>query len=111
MARGYNFVAGSELVTIYPRLAADIDIDIYSYAYEIMQAGEPVYLEPSGLAKKHLIESKFDYQAFCDDWFYHKNLLSIQKIAKSHLGVTDLEQQPDLRDALMEALEAGKKIR
>ncbi|MCW8932238.1 MAG: hypothetical protein OQL19_18640 [Gammaproteobacteria bacterium] len=110
MKRWNGAMIGNELESIYPHLAASINIDTYSYAYEVMQASEPEFSEPTGLAEKHLKETHFNFQTFYDDWLYHKNLLIIQEIAESRLGITELDQQPKLRDALFEALEAGRKV-
>jgi len=98
----------SVLMPIYPLLAASINIDTYSYAYEMMQAGNVSYSEPTGLAINHLKGENFDYQSFRKEWQYNKNLSLVQSIADKYLSVTDLEQQPRLRDALLEAFEAGR---
>lgn len=94
--------------SIYPLLAASINIDTYSYAYEIMQAGTAVYSEPTGLAVNHLDEGKFDFHAFYKQWNHNKDLSLVQAIAEKYLSVPDLEQQPQLRDALLEAYSIGK---
>jgi len=97
------------LAPIYPLLAASINIDTYSYAYEIMQAGDAVYSDATGIAINHLQDGKFDYQSFRQEWLNNEHLGVVQAIADKHLSDTDLEQQPQFRDALLEAFEAGRK--
>ena len=109
MRRYHEMIPGQELESVYPLLAASIDIDVYSYEYEIMQAGTGVYSKPTGLAEKHLNNTSFDYQRFYKDWLTHKDLTMVQKIAQTRMGVEDLQQQPALRDALLEALALGRK--
>ncbi len=94
---------------IYPLLAASIQIDTYSYAYEIMQAGSAHYSKPTGMAGEFLIEGQFDFQAFGQQWLDNKNVLIVQQIAQKYLSVSDLDTQPALKGALLEALALGKK--
>ncbi|MCU7938449.1 MAG: hypothetical protein KZQ64_05305 [gamma proteobacterium symbiont of Bathyaustriella thionipta] len=96
------------LASIYPFLAASINIDTYSYAYEIMQAGDAVYSDPTGIAANHLQDGKFDYQSFRQEWFYNKTLNTVQAIADKYFPEIDLKQQPQLKEALIEAFETGK---
>ncbi len=109
MKNYHETVQGHELDNIYPLLASSIDLDTYSYAYEIMQASDAVYSDASELAQKHLQDGRFNYSSFYVDWIHHENLTIVARIAQSHLGIDDIQQQPGLRDALLEALEAGKK--
>ena len=95
---------------IYPLLAASADIDTYSYAYEIMQAADAVYSEPTGMATKYLIEGQFDYQAFRKEWLENENMTIVQNIADKHRLEIDFHEQSELRDALLEAFFEGKKF-
>ncbi len=94
---------------IYPLLAASIDLDTYSYAYESMLASHVVYSQPTGIAVNHLSEEQFNYVTFHQEWLTKKVFNIIEKIAKTHLSVVNLEQQPHLKSALLEAFYAGKK--
>lgn len=110
MKNYHDTVQGRELESLYPLLAASIDLDTYSYAYEILQASDALYSDASELAQKHLQDGDFNYQSFYSDWTHHKHLDIIASIAQTHLDIDDLQQQPALRDALLEALEAGKTL-
>jgi hypothetical protein len=94
---------------IYPLLASSIHIDTYSYAYEIMQAGSAHYSEPTGMTGEFLTEGQFDFQAFRQQWLDNKNVLIVQQIAQKYLSVSDLDAQPALKGALLEALAFGQR--
>ena len=70
-----------------------------------MEASDISYSEATGLAAEHLKNGVFDFHAFQKDWRHQKNLIIVQEIAQEHMGITDLEQQPQLRDALLDALQ------
>ena len=90
---------------VYNMIAKNGEIDGYSYAYEVMLASEVVFSEPTGLAGECLQGNKFDFECFQQRWLYQQKLETVQDIALRHLKVEDIEQQPKLRDALLEALE------
>ncbi len=96
--------------SLLPLLAASIDIDTYSYAYEIMQAAEAVYSEPAGIAGNHLTEGKFNYLSFRKEWLENENLTIVQTIADKHRLDIDFQEQSELRDALLDAFFEGKKF-
>ncbi len=112
MHKNYLSTIGQESnisVSIYPLLAASINLDTYSYAYEVMLASHAVYSEPTGIAVKHLTQGQFNYQSFYKEWLDEKMLTIVQEIADKHLSVADLAQQPQLKEALFEAFLAGEK--
>ena len=90
---------------VYNMIAKNGEIDGYSYAYEVMLASEVVFSEPTGLASECLQGEQFDFECFQQQWLYQQKLKIVQDIALRHLNVEDIEQQPQLRDALLEALE------
>ncbi len=93
-------------MSIYNMIAKNGDIDSYSYVYEVMLASDVSFSEACGLAAEHLSEGRFDFQGFEKDWKYQKKITIIQAIAQRHMHIEDIEQQPQLRDALMEALDS-----
>ena len=90
---------------VYNMIARSGDIDGYSYAYEVMLASDVIFSEPTGLAGECLQGNTFDFECFQQRWLYQQKLQIVQDIALRHLKVEDIEQQPELRDALLEALE------
>jgi len=100
----------SILAPFLPLIAASIDIDTYSYAYEMMQAGEAVYSEPTDIAGNHLTEGKFNYQSFREEWLKNENIAIVQNIADKHQLNIDFQEQSELRDALLDVFFEGKKF-
>ena len=96
------------LASIYPLMAASINLDTYSYAYEIMLASSAVYSQATGIAKKHLREGQFDYLSFYKEWQEQNVINVIEDIADKYHLLTELEQQPQLKNALLDAFYAGK---
>ena len=50
-----------------------------------------------------------DIEGFQNAWIAGKELKLIQAIASDILNVEDIEQQPDLKQALLQAYQGGKK--
>lgn len=82
-------------------------IDPYSYQYEVLESCELEFSEPSGIASAFLHEGRFDARGFQQQWFEQQQLRALQEIARRHLKVEDLEQQPQLKAALLEAYRLG----
>ena len=99
-----------QLPALYSSLAREINLDLYSYEYETMQAETILFSNATGLAAEHLNERLFDFDAFKITWSETQLLEKLQTIAQNHLAIEDLEQQPDLKKALIEAFHLGKKI-
>ncbi len=83
-------------------------IDTYSYLYEVMEVHPPVFDNPTGLAVDYLEGGVFDFQSFATRWQEEKELGALQEIARRHLGEQDLDQQPGLKAALLEAYRLGR---
>jgi hypothetical protein len=56
-----------------------------------------------------MTEGQFDFQAFRQQWLDNKNVLIVQQIAQKYLSVSDLDAQPALKGALLEALAFGQR--
>ena len=105
-----HMLTTGQLPNLYPLLAKAANLDLYSYEYEIMQAETILFINATGLAAEHLNEGVFDFEAFKTTWSETQLLEKLQTIAQNHLAIEDLEQQPDLKKALIEAFHLGKKI-
>ncbi len=97
------------LSSLHHLLATKMGIDKYSYQFEMMQAEEICFSEGQGIAAQHLQDGHFDINGFENAWRENKMLDQLQKIADRLLGVDDLEQQPALKNALLEAYQAGRE--
>lgn len=102
------------LPPLHSVLAKANGIDTYSYLYEVMEMSEIYFENPQGIAVGCVTDGRFDQKAFELKWRESLVLTSLQSIAERELGVQDLEQQPDLKRALLQAYtlgaEAGESV-
>lgn len=97
-----------ELPDFYQWLGKAGRIDPYSYQYEVLESCELEFADATGMAAEFLQDGNFDVQGFQQYWFEQRRLGLLQDIARRHMAVEDLEQQPELKAALLEAYEAGQ---
>ena len=97
------------LPDLYPLLARAIDLGLYSYEYEMMQAEEILYNNAKGLIAEHVNEGSFNFASFEAEWVEAQMLDKLQDIAQQHLSIDDLQQHGDLKNALLEAYRLGEK--
>jgi len=89
-------------------LAHDHRIDTISYLYEVMLETDIEFSNPQGLAADFLHEGYFDMEQFTLYLQAHQIGVLLQPIAKSELNIDDLEQHPDIKNALVKAYRLGK---
>lgn len=97
-----------ELPSLHVLLANSHGIDTYSYLYEVMQEADIEISDPQGFARHYLTGNDFDLCAFASDWQKNKALLLVQPIALRELEITDLDQHPALKRALIAAYNIGR---
>lgn len=97
------------LESLYPRLAKNNAIDLYSYEYEIMLVEELTFSDAVGLAADYLVEGKFDLAAF-EQALRDENIVdALSKIASDNFSIDDLSTEPDLKSALLAAYKLGQQ--
>jgi len=101
--------ATGQLPDLYPLLARAIDLGLYSYEYEMMQAEEILYNNAKGLIAEHVNDGTLDFDSFEAQWVEAQMLDKLQDIAQRNLSVDDIHQQPELKNALLEAYRLGEK--
>ncbi|MDT8283153.1 MAG: hypothetical protein RQ982_10165 [Gammaproteobacteria bacterium] len=101
--------ASGQLPNLYPLLAQTLNLDIYSYEYEMMLAEDILFRDAKGLVAEHVNDGLFDREAFASAWSESFIMKQLQQIAKKNLSMEDLQQQPELKNALLEAYNLGKK--
>jgi hypothetical protein len=101
--------SGSGFESLYPQLARSNNIDHYSYEYEVMLTEKLIFSNATGLASEYLEDGNFDYPSFVKALNDESITLLISKIAKKHLKIEDLSNDPKLKTALMDAFNAGQK--
>jgi hypothetical protein len=94
---------------IYPLLAKSNNIDLYSYEYEMLQGETLVFSNAQGLAKDFLDDGSFDIDAFEQALQDEQIIKVISTIAETILSIDDLDAQPVLKTALIEAYKLGQQ--
>ena len=102
--------ATGQLPDLYPLLARAIDLGLYSYEYEMMQAEEISYDNAKGLIAEHVSGGSLDINAFKTAWSDNLVIEKLQTIAQQNLSIEDLQQNPELKNALLEAYRLGGKL-
>ena len=94
---------------LYENLAKANHIDVYSYQHDVLMMGEIEFESAEGLAAEFLHDGKFDTEAFEERWHAVKLQRITEKIAAKHMGVDDIDAVAGLKEALLEAIDTGKK--
>ncbi|MFH2139248.1 MAG: hypothetical protein ABII63_00470 [Pseudomonadota bacterium] len=95
------------LESMHHVLAVEHGIDTYSYLFEVMQVTEIQYDNPQGRAVEYLQDGEFNFEAYAEENTTDALLAPLQAIALREMGVEDLEQQPNLKQALLRAYRLG----
>ncbi len=88
-------------------LAQANGIDPYSYAFEVLPHGDFIWSGAEGLAQECLDGGRFDAGCFERRWRQRERFRQLSGIAWNRLGVRDLEAEPALHEALLDAWRLG----
>jgi len=99
--------AAGKLPALFPLLARAANLDPYSYEYEMMQAEIIHYSHAQGLVEKFVFDNVLDIPAFEQAWQENRVIETMQQIAKQYLDIDDLNQQADIKKALLAAYHCG----
>lgn len=100
----------SRALSIHQILARDHNIDTISYLYEVMLEADIEFSNAQGAAADFLLDGYFDERAYAEFIQDHQIVRSLQGIAKHALDIDDLDTQPALKSALLQAYKLGKEI-
>lgn len=95
------------LESMHHALAVEHGIDTYSYLFEVMQVADIHYSNPQGCAADYLCDGEFDFKAYAEENATDALLAPLQAIALREMGVDNLAQQPQLKQALLRAYRLG----
>ncbi len=96
------------LPPLHETLAAENNIDSYSYQYEMLLAEDINFSHAEGDAATFLNDGQFNQTAFENFWF-EKNILNhLQRIIYTELNIDDIDQHPKLKQAMLAAFEYGR---
>jgi len=101
--------SSGKLPNFHPLIANKNNFDLYSYEYEIMQSVEIIFSEPTGLISQFIINGQLNTDAFISTWQENQRLEKLLNITKEYMNITDLEQHPDLKKAMLAAYQLGKQ--
>jgi len=102
--------ASGELPDLYPILAKAMALGAYSYEYEMMLAETIMFSDAKGLVADFVSDGILDLAAFNDAWSESIVIEKLQDIAKQYLSIDDINQETDLKNALIAAYRLGEKV-
>lgn len=102
-------VADGNFPDLHPLIAKENNHDLYSYEYEMMQAAEIKFSDAQGLVADFITDGDLDLQAFQAAFSENRIINQLHDVAKEHMQIEDLEQQPELTQALLSAYRLGKQ--
>jgi len=100
-----------DLNGLHDMLAASIGLDCYRHEYDVMLMHEITFSEPSGPVSDFVMDGQLNFDGFVETWQKQKALCALDPIARKHLGIVDLDQHPDIRNALLESYRLGQMTR
>ncbi|MBI5329592.1 MAG: hypothetical protein HZB71_03160 [Betaproteobacteria bacterium] len=89
-------------------LAQAAAIDPYSYLYEVVESHDIEFSAATGVAAQCCELGQFDWRRYVRLQREEGELVALRAIAARTLGVSDLDQHPDLKAAMLAAYRAGK---
>lgn len=98
----------NKLPPLHETLAAENNIDSYSYHYEILLSEEIEFSNAEGDAIPFFNEGYFDQNAYEQFWFQKNILTKLDKIIQTELDIDDIEQHPKLKQAMLAAFQYGR---
>ncbi|NOR51064.1 MAG: hypothetical protein GQ470_00450 [Gammaproteobacteria bacterium] len=105
-----EFISGEKVLTsIYTMVAVQNQVGAYSYEHEVLLSSDIIFSQPEGIAEQFFDDGNFDMEGFRQAYHQQRILHDIGLIAREHLDVDDLEQNPDLKQALLEAYRCGSE--
>ena len=97
-----------QLPALYPLLARAINLDLYSYEYEMMQAETISFSQAKGLVADYVTNGVLDLKTFEAAWSENSVIEKLQAIAKQNLSIENLQQHSELKKTLLKAYQLGK---
>ncbi len=96
-----------DLASLHHALAVENGIDTYSYLFEVLQQEEIFFSHPQGDAARYLHDGQFDFATYVSDHQSDELFAPLQAIAAREMGIADLADHPQLKQALLCAYQLG----
>ena len=100
----------SNFDAIHSLVARENNIDSYSYEYEVLESSPLIFSEPTGIARDFLNDNVFDLAGFIEKQKTTEIDSLLQKIAADTIGDHALQDNPQLKEALWKAYQAGQAV-
>ena len=88
-------------------IATKNQIDTYSYLYEVMESSPIIFSNPQGVAVDYLQDNSFDFPRYAQDRQDEQLTEQVACIAEEIMDVSNLENEPNLKVALIAAYKLG----
>ncbi len=88
-------------------LAVEHGINTHSYLYEVMEEEEILFDNAQGRAAEFLHDGVLDLDGYAASRGESELLDSLQSIALREMGIENLDQHPELKNALIQAYQLG----
>jgi len=102
---------GGQVPSLHTLLAKENGIDLYSYEYEIMLLEKIRCTEAEGVARLCVSHGEFNVEMFQEKWQEAKSHDTLRSIARRTMKIDNLDENEELKLALIEAYHAGKEDR
>jgi len=103
------FIQGEQTIdNTFQRVANENKIGNFSYEYEVLESSPKIFSDPTGIAGEFLTGNDFDLEGFKQQLLSGNALQKLQTIASDILNIDDLENNKDIKQALLSAYEMGK---
>jgi len=99
------------LPSLHETLAAENNIDSYSYQYEMLLGEDIQFSDAEGDAMSFLINGKFDQVGYERFWFKKYIVNHLQQIIHTELSIDEIEQHTKLIKAMLAAFQYGRDFK
>ncbi len=93
--------SSGSIPNLYPLIARESNIDLYSYEYEMMLAEAIKITKAEGIISDFVENELLNTEEFEKAWKKQKILTELEDIVKRNMGIDNLDQHPDLKQTLL----------
>ena len=103
--------AHGSIPSLYPLIANNNGFDLYSYEYEMMEAEPLQFRDAQGMVSDFITDGELDIAAFEKAWHEQQLAEELLAVANRNMGIKNLHENPELKQALLEAYRLGQESR
>lgn len=93
---------------LYPLIAKENSIDLYSYEYEMMLSETIKITKANGIISDFVENDLLNTEEFEKTWKMQKVLTELGGIVEKNMGIDNLDQHPDLKQTLLDVYYLGR---